>query len=182
MTVLPESESQDTDTNPLLPRNLRTPSPISVSLFITSPDEYTLRANSLPTYLLLNHHLALSAPDPKKHPSSTAGPKTSVGQDSLVAENCSLGERVQIRKSVLSANVQVGSRSVVRGSVVMSDVSIGENAKIEGCVLCKGAKIEDNVTLTDCYVGAGYIVEKGTKMSKQNLVELDELEDDEEED
>jgi len=64
----------------------------------------------------------------------------------------------------------------------MSCVSIGENAKIEGCVLCKGAKIEGNVSLTECFVGAGYVVEKGTKMAKQNLVELDALEDDDDED
>lgn len=67
---------------------------------------------------------------------------------------------------------------MVRASVIMSGVSIGENAKIEGCVVCKGAKVEGNVSLTECFVGAGYVVAKGTKMARQNLVELDELEDD----
>jgi len=63
----------------------------------------------------------------------------------------------------------------------MQGVSVGENVKIEGCVVCKGAKIEGNVSLTDCFVGGGYLVAQGTKMAKQNLVELDELEDDDEE-
>ena len=148
-----------------------------MSLYITAPSQYTLRANSLPTYLLLNHHQALLAPDPHKHPSSHAGAKTSVGQDSLVMENCTLGERVQIRKSILSPGVTVGSRSVIRGSVVMEGAEIGENVKLEGCVVCKGAKIGDKVSLTECFVGAGFIVEEGTKMAKQNLVELEEFED-----
>ena len=137
----------------------------------------------MPTYLLLNQHLALLAPDPHKHPSSKAGAKTSVSQDSLVAENCTLGERVQIRKSVLATKVKVGSRSVVRGSVVMEGVEIGENVSLEGCVVCMGAKVGDKVKLTECFVGAGFVVEDGTKLARQNLVELDELEDgDEDED
>ena len=146
-------------------------------MYITPPTQYTLRANSLPTYLLLNHHLALLAPDPHKHPSSKAGTKTSVGQDSLVAENCTLGERVQIRKSVLATKVNVGSRSLVRGSVIMEGVEVGENVSLEGCVVCKGAKIGDKVKLTECFVGAGFVVEGGIKLARQNLVELDELED-----
>jgi translation initiation factor eIF-2B subunit gamma len=175
----PQENSSDTSAMPI---NLQTSSPLSVSLFITSPSQYTLRANSLPTYLLLNHHQALLAPDPHKHPSSHAGPKTSVGQDSLVMENCVLGERVQIRKSVLSPGITVGSRTVIRGSVVMEGAKIGENVKLEGCVVCKGAEIGDKVSLTECFVGAGYVVEEGTKMAKQNLVELEELEDGSDED
>jgi translation initiation factor eIF-2B subunit gamma len=155
---------------------------LSPSLYITPPSHYTLRANSLPTYLLLNYHQALLDPGPPKHPSSLTGAKTSVGQDSLVAENCILGERVQIRKSVLATGITIGSRTVIRGSVVMEGATVGENVKLEGCVICKGAKIGDKVSLTECFVGAGYVVAEGTKMSKQNLVELDELEDGSEDD
>lgn len=184
--------------NPL-PPNLLVNSPVSVSVFITQPEQYTLRANSLPTYLLLNQYLALLAPEPKKHPSSKAGSKTSVGQDSLVAANCTLGERIQIRKSVLASGVDVASRSMIRGSVVMEGVEIGEkyplvyrvkgSVKLEGCVVCRGAKIGEKVSLTECFVGAGFHVEENSKlfmnlliiakMARQNLVELEELEDDE---
>ena len=153
-------------------------SPFKISLYIPSANQYTLRANSLPTYILLNQYLALLAPDPKKHPSSKAGSKTSVGNDAVVAENCSLGEKVQIRKSVLAKGVFVGSRTVIRGSVVMEGVEIGEGVKMEGCVVCKGAMIGSKSSLSDCFVGAGYVVEEGSKVSKQNLVELDELDDD----
>jgi translation initiation factor eIF-2B subunit gamma len=173
--VLPSETNENSASE--VPLNLKTSSPISVSLYVAQPTQYTLRANLLPTYLLLNQHLALLSPDPHKHPSSKAGAKTSVGQDSLVAENCSLGERVQIRKSVLATKVKVGSRSVVRGSVVMECVEIGENVSLEGCVVCMGAKIGDKVKLTECFIGAGFVVEQGTKLAKQNLVELDELED-----
>jgi translation initiation factor eIF-2B subunit gamma len=184
---LPQLHSQSSShtssssySNPL-PVNLYTEPPISVSLYITPLGQYTLRANSLPTYLLLNQRLALLAPEPKKHPSSKAGAKTSVGQDSLVAENSVLGERVQIRKSVLGTKVTVGSRTVIRGSVIMEGVEIGENGKLEGCVVCRGASIGEKVSLTECFVSAGFKVENGTKLARENLVELDELEDDEEE-
>jgi ADP-glucose pyrophosphorylase len=124
---LPKTEpvQADDNRNPV-PSNLLTESPVSVSLFLTPKGQYTLRANSIPTYILLNQHLALLAPEPKKHPSSKAGSKTSVGQDSLVAANCTLGERVQIRKSILSTRVTVASRSVIRASVIMEGVQIGE--------------------------------------------------------
>ena len=105
---------------------------MNVSLYI--PTEYTCRANSLQTYILLNQHLATLAPEPKKHPSSQAGQKTSVEQDSLVRPNCILGERVQIRGRVVSSQVAVGSRTVIRGSIIMTSVSISENVKVEGSV------------------------------------------------
>lgn len=162
-----------------MPINLRLGSPMSVSLYIASPSLYTLRANSIQTYLLLNHHHALLAPEPRKHPSSKAGPKTSIGQDSLVAEDGLLGERVQVRKSVVGKKVNIGSRAVIRGCVIMDGVEIGENVKLEGCVVCRGAKIGTKANLTNCNVGAGYNVEEGMKVVKQNLVELDELDDDE---
>lgn len=184
MYVLPQESAPTTtvpdDANPI-PINLRTSSPIKVSLYIPSPAaHYTLRANSLPTYLILNQHLAALHPGPHKHPSSHAGAKTSVGNDALVAENCTLGERVQIRKSVMGTNVHVGSKTNVKGSVVMEGVVMGEMVKVEDCVVCKGAKLGDKVSLTNCFVGAGYVVESGTKASKQNLVELEDLDDEDE--
>jgi translation initiation factor eIF-2B subunit gamma len=175
MSVDPPARESDMN----LPANLKTESPISVSLFIAPPTTYTLRANSIPTYLLLNRHLALSALDPRKHPSSKAGPKTSVGQDSLVAENCTLGERVRIRKSIVGAGVSIGTKSTIQGSVIMDGVVLGENVSLEGCVVCRGAKVGGEVKLVDCMVAAGYVVEEGLKLSKQNLVELDELNDEE---
>jgi translation initiation factor eIF-2B subunit gamma len=168
---LPESTP-----SPSLPKNLQTASPVNISLYIAK--DATCRANSILTYILLNQSLALQAPDPKKHPSSKAGAKTSVGQDSLVGPDCVLGERVQIRGSVLAEKVNVESRAQVRGSVVMTGVSIGENARLEGCVISRGAKIGNNVQLTECFVGAGYTVKDGTKVARQNLVELEELEED----
>jgi translation initiation factor eIF-2B subunit gamma len=59
----------------------------------------------------------------------------------------------------------------------MEGVQIGENVTLEGCVVCRGAKLGDKARLTECFVGAGFHVEEGTKLARQNLVELDELED-----
>ena len=64
----------------------------------------------------------------------------------------------------------------------MEGVEVGENVSLEGCVVCVGAKVGDKVKLTDCFVGAGFAVEEGTKLAKQNLVELDELEDGDDDD
>jgi len=61
----------------------------------------------------------------------------------------------------------------------MEGVVLGEMVKVEDCVVCKGAKLGDKVSLTECFVGAGYVVESGTKALKQNLVELEDLDDDE---
>lgn len=171
----PHSSVEDPESDLNIPSNLRRDSPITVSIYITS--EYTLRANSLPTYLLLNHHLSSLAPQPKKHPSSTAGSKTSISQNSLVAENSTLGERIQVRKSVIGKNVSVGSKSVIKGSVIMDGVELGEGVSLEGCVVCRGGKVGSGCKLVECFVGAGYQVEKGLTLSKQNLVELEELED-----
>ena len=64
----------------------------------------------------------------------------------------------------------------------MEGVVVGDMVKVEDCVVCKGAKLGDKVSLTACFVGAGYVVEEGTKAAKQNLVELEDLEDDDDDD
>jgi len=172
----PSSTSPNEDSSDLIPVNLRTPSPISVSLYIAP--QYTIRANNLQTYLSLNYHQALLAPDPRKHPSSIAGSKTSVGNDSVVAEQCTLGERVQIRKSILAKGVTVGSKTQIKGSVVMEGAVLGDMVTLDGCVVCKGAKILKMCSLKECFVGAGYVVEEGSKVSKQNLVDVEEFSED----
>lgn len=175
--VLPPAPPKDTSKDSrVVPENLKVDSPVSVSLYVASESQFTLRANSIPNYILLNQHLTQTHPV-KKHPTLKLSTKSSVSQDSLVAENCVLGERAAVRKSVLGANDKIGARTTVRGSVIMENVEIGDNSKVEDCVICKGAKVGGKVSLNKCFVGSGFVVVAGTELRGQNLVELDEFED-----
>jgi len=173
-----QPSTSESESSQSLPVDLRTPSPFSVSLYIAA--QYTIRANNLQTYLSLNFHQALSAPEPRKHPSSIAGSKTSVGNDSVVAEACSLGERVLIRRSILSKGVTVGSKTQIKNSVIMEGAVLGDMVTLDGCVVCRGAKVGKMSSLKECFVGAGYEVEEGTKVSKQNLVHVEGFSEDDE--
>jgi ADP-glucose pyrophosphorylase len=64
----------------------------------------------------------------------------------------------------------------------MEGVVLGDMVTLDGCVVCKGAKIANMCSLKECFVGAGYEVEEGTKLSKQNLVDVEEFSEDDDED
>ena len=60
----------------------------------------------------------------------------------------------------------------------MEGAVLGDMVTLDGCVVCKGAKILKMCSLKECFVGAGYVVEEGRKVSKQNLVDVEEFSED----
>ena len=90
--------------------------------------------------------------------------------DSLVAENVTVGGRVNIKESVIGVGCTIGNGSRLTRCLLMDGVVIGENVTLTGCILGRrskveggGAKDEDKTRLTDCEVQGGFVVEWGSK-------------------
>jgi carbonic anhydrase/acetyltransferase-like protein (isoleucine patch superfamily) len=96
--------------------------------------------------------------------------------DSLVAENVTIGSRVNIKESVIGVGCSIGSGARLTRCLLMDGCTIGDNVTLTGCILgkrCKieggGPKDEDKTRLTDCEVQPGYVVKWGSKFSASYL-------------
>ena len=95
--------------------------------------------------------------------------------DSLVAENVTIGSRVNIKESVIGVGCSIGNGARLTRCLLMEGCTVGENVTLTGCIVgkrCKieggGPKDEDKTRLTDCEVQPGYVVKWGSKFMPPN--------------
>lgn len=101
------------------------------------------------------------------------GASIDVKSNSIVLQNTSLGEKVQIKSSTIGKNVNIGNRCRMNNVVVMDDVSIGENCVLQNFVVSKGCIIDDNCNLKDNQMEPKSSLKRGTKATKEGFVERD---------
>ena len=117
-----------------------------------------------------------ATPSPFAHNAKVAHPdmiqqQTRVSEvDSLVAENVTIGSRVNIKESVIGVGCSIGNGARLTRCLLMEGCTVGENVTLTGCIVgkrCKieggGPKDEDKTRLTDCEVQPGYVVKWGSK-------------------
>mmetsp|Transcript_4021 Transcript_4021/g.5835 ORF Transcript_4021/g.5835 Transcript_4021/m.5835 type:complete len:579 (-) Transcript_4021:751-2487(-) len=93
--------------------------------------------------------------------------------NSIVLKNATLGEKVQIKSSTIGKNVTVGNRCRLNNVIVMDDVKIGENCVLQNFVVSRGCTIGDNCNLKDSQMEPKSTLKKGTKATKEGIVERD---------
>lgn len=119
-----------------------------------------------------------ATPSPFAHAAKVAHPdmiqqQTRVSEvDSLVAENVTIGSRVNIKESVIGVGCSIGSGARLTRCLLMEGCTVGENVTLTGCILGKRSKIEgggpkdeDKTRLTECEVQPGYVVKWGSMFS-----------------
>jgi len=119
-----------------------------------------------------------ATPSPFAHAAKVAHPdmiqqQTRVSEvDSLVAENVTIGSRVNIKESVIGVGCSIGSGARLTRCLLMEGCTVGENVTLTGCILGKRSKIEgggpkdeDKTRLTECEVQPGYVVKWGSMLS-----------------
>jgi glucose-1-phosphate adenylyltransferase len=79
-----------------------------------------------------------------------AGLKSALGAigNSLISPGCVIKGRVE--NSILSPGVYVGEKAEVRNSVIMGNVSIGYHSIVDRCILDEGVEVGQS-----CYIGIG---------------------------
>lgn len=150
---------------------------------------------------------ALSHTD-KIHPTAKLGQQSRVAQeDSLIAENVTLGFRSIVKESVVGANCEIGSGVRLTKCLLMDGVVVGDGVVLTGCVIGRRAKIEglkprqegteveaqtgagqkkkaaenedEKTKLTDCEVAPNFVVERGTEAKGEKMMTFDTEEDEE---
>lgn len=125
------------------------------------PGGMACRVNSLEMYLEMNRQIARAWPFPYPKISSSADipAKSQVGNDSVVGDNCKLGERTTVKKSVIGNNVVLGVNCKIIGSVLMDGVVVGDNVKLENCIVGSKSFVKDKASLVHSEVACNYTVD-----------------------
>lgn len=144
----------------------------TIGIFII-PDEIPfIRANNLPVYTEANRHFL------KIHAQESAGKKPShkdkttanVGADSIVAEGTTLGERTNVKRSVVGRGCVIGKRVKLTGCVILDGVSIGDDVLLENTIVGNDAVIHNKAKLVNCNVESTHEVAQGMHAKGDTLL------------
>lgn len=145
----------------------------SISIFIIPDEVPFIRANNLPVYMEANRHfLKIQARELAGGKSLAPKDKTmaNVGADSIVAEDTKLGERTNVKRSVVGANCVIGKRVKLTGCVVLNGVTIGDDVQLENTIVGHSAIINSKCKLTNCNVESTHEVAPGTSAKGETLL------------
>ncbi|EFX06297.1 eukaryotic translation initiation factor subunit [Grosmannia clavigera kw1407] len=124
------------------------------------------------------------------YPEGVKSRTTITRQDSLVADNVTVEEKVSIKECVVGANCQIHEGAKLHQCLLMEGVVVGKGCRLTRCILGKRSDIGAGSVLTDCEVQENLLVEPKTEEKENNFMsskgleataeEMDEaLEDDE---
>ena len=116
----------------------------------------------------------------QSHASFDKQSRSAVGIDSLIGPNTTLGEKTNVKRTVVGRDCKVGDRVRLTGCLVMDSVVIENDVQLENCIIGKGAIIRGKVRLVNCYVECTNDVVGGTNSKGDTLLclSLDGLESD----
>ncbi|GFZ18243.1 transferases/nucleotidyltransferase [Actinidia rufa] len=148
-------------------------------VYIASKNKYCARLNSIQAFSDINRdvigeasHLSgysFSAHNNIIHSSAELGSKTTVGPQCMLGEGSQMGDKCNVKRSVLGRHCRIGSNVKVVNSVIMNHVTIGDGCSIQGSVICSNVQLQDRVVLRDCQVGAGFVVSAGSEYKGESL-------------
>ncbi|XP_033138809.1 translation initiation factor eIF-2B subunit gamma-like [Brassica rapa] len=140
-------------------------------VYIADESKYCVRLNSIQAFMDVNrdvigdaNHLSgysFSAHHNIVHPSAELGSKTTVGPHCMLGEGSQVGDKCNVKRSVIGRHCRIGFNVKVVNSVVMDHATIGDGCSIQGSVICSNAQLQERVALRDCQVEAGYVVFAG---------------------
>ncbi|GMJ00860.1 hypothetical protein like AT5G19485 [Hibiscus trionum] len=147
--------------------------------YIASSSSYCVCLNSIQAFMDINrdvtgeadHLLSGTSSDPNNNigPSPKLGTKTTVGPHCMLGEGSEIGDKCQVKRSVIGRHCRIGSHVKVVNSIVMNHVTIGDGCIIQGSVVCSNVQLQERVVLKDCQVGAGFVVTAGSEYKAESL-------------
>lgn len=146
-----------------------------------------IRSNNLPVLLEANrYYLKLQARENAGKPSA---PKektaANVGADAMVGQGTTLGEKTNVKRTVIGSNCVIGKRVKLTGSIILDNAVIEDDLQLENSIIGQNAIIRSKSKLTNCFVESTNEVAKGTLskgdtllcLTLEGLVESDSAED-----
>ena len=98
--------------------------------------------------------------------------KTQVGSDSLVHESAKIGDKSQVKKSVIGKNCIISDKVKIFNSILLDNVTVGESAIIQGSVLCSGSKIPAKCEVRDCLVDYSHEITSAGKFTNEIVTDI----------
>ncbi|GMJ07043.1 hypothetical protein like AT5G19485 [Hibiscus trionum] len=147
--------------------------------YIASSSSYCVRLNSIQAFMDINRdvtgegdHLFSDTSSDRDNiigPSPKLGTKTTVGPHCMLGEGSEMGDKCQVKRSVIGRHCRIGSHVKIVNSVVMNHVTIDDGCIIQGSVICSNVQLQERVVLKDCLVGAGFVVTMGNEYKGETL-------------
>lgn len=140
---------------------------------VTIPPQATFfRSNNLPVLMEANRCFM------KKQAQASQGkpaaqkekPVAHVGADSLVGQDCELGEKTNVKRTVIGDRCTIGKRVKLTGCLILDDVVIGDDTQLENCIIGHHVTIQSKVRLTNSNVESTHEVAKGTQSKGDTLL------------
>lgn len=130
------------------------------------------RSNNLPVLLEANRYsLKLQA---QANAGRNTGPKdklaANVGADAMVGENNELGEKTNVKRTVVGNNCKIGKRVKLTGSIILDNAIIEDDVALENCIVGHDVTIRSKSKLVSCYVESTHEVAKGTQVKGDTLL------------
>lgn len=131
-----------------------------------------IRSNNLPVYMEANrHYLKIQA---REGAGKSSGPKdklaANVGADLMVGEGTELGEKTNVKRTVVGANCTIGKRVKLTGSVILDNTTIEDDVQLENSIVGHNVIIRSKSKLINCYVESTHEVAKGTQSKGDTLL------------
>ncbi|XP_077240154.1 transferases/nucleotidyltransferase [Tasmannia lanceolata] len=148
--------------------------------YIASKNKYCARLNSIQAFSDINRdvigeaasHLSgysFSVHNNIIHSTAELGSKTTVGPNCMLGQGSQLGDKCNVKRSVIGSHCRIGSNVKIFNSVVMNHVTIEDGCSVQGSVICSNVHLQERVVLKDCQVGAGYVVTAGSEHKAVSL-------------
>lgn len=152
--------------------------PISVYACIHEKG-FCMRVNTMSSFVeanrLMSKNVSLVAPNlinvQLVHASVKIEEKTQIGADSMVAEDTCIGTRVSVKRTTLGKRCTIGNNVKLANCTILDNVAIKDGCTIQNSVICDGVEIGEKCSVKECLVGSQHILQPGTIISNESLVE-----------
>lgn len=155
----------------------------TIGLFALPQNSLFVRCNNLPVYMEMNRYFLKDVArfNPNKHNNANKEHKNSatVGSDCIVGNGTELGERTNVKRSVIGHNIKIGKKCRISGCILLDGVTIEDDVQLENCIIGRNVKMENRCRLVNCNVEGSYTVGKNVNLKGETLknLSLDELSD-----
>lgn len=154
-------------------------------VYIASNDKYCARLNTIQAYSDINRdvigeasHLSGYSFSPQNniiHPSAEIGSKTKVGPFCIIGEGSQMGDKCNVKRSVIGRHCRIGSNVQIGNSVIMDHITISDGCSIQSSVICSNVQLQERAVLKDCQVGAGFVVTAGSEYKGESLAKKEKI-------
>lgn len=148
--------------------------------YVAPEGSYCQRANTLQGYADVNRDAVTFEYAPKllrETPSARSenfvasgvaiGTKATVGSGCMVGPGSTIGDKTNVKRSVIGCDVHLGTNVKVINSVLQDKVHIGDNCHIQNSIVCEGCVIQGNAQMKDCQIGPGFVVPSGSVLKSE---------------